>query len=75
MYFDLPESENCETDSLRLYQGITVNERALIGAPICGHLGAGGRAIYMNTTYFTIQLKLGTRDGSFRGFHGVMEPI
>lgn len=74
MYFDLPESANCAGDSLRLYRGISVDDRQLIGVPICGHLGAGGRTIHMNTTYFTVQLKLTTRDGTFRGFHGVMKP-
>ena len=75
LYFDLPKSENCTDDSLRLYRGLSLAGGQLVRAPICGPLvGEEERVIRMNTTYFTIQLKLSAYDGSIRGFHGIMEP-
>lgn len=73
LYFDLPKSENCAGDSVRLYRGLSVTEGQLIRSPICGHLAGEERVIRMNTSYFTIQLKLQAYDGRIRGFHGIME--
>ena len=74
LYFDLPESQDCSENSLRLYRGISVSDANLLMPPLCGRLEGEGRVVEMNTTYFTIQLRVSSRDGSFRGIHAVMEP-
>ena len=76
LYFDLPESEGCAEGSLRLYRGLTVDERRMITTPLCGHVAGSGRVVSIDTTYFVIELRLEGRgrDGQYRGFHGVMEP-
>ena len=71
LYFDLPESKDCKDNNVKLYRSFLTLEKYLIKT-FCGHLKSNDRIVEIDT-YFTLKLTLGSRNGTFRGFHAILE--
>ena len=68
LYFDLPDSEGCSQNSLRIYDGLL--ERVPRVANLCGSIA---KEVYqVSGTFATVVLE-SRAPGTFRGFHAVCE--
>ena len=68
LYFDIPESEGCSQNSLKIYDGVLESAPRL--ANLCGSIA---KKVYQSSGGFVTVVLESRASGTFRGFHAVCE--
>ena len=70
-YFDIPESNGCSQNSLKIYNGALLSPTSL-SQSLCGGLS---EYVFVSTgSSMSVVLDIGSRTG-YRGFHAVFEAV
>ena len=72
IYFNIPSSPGCHSNSLKVYRGISTTQGNLL-ATLCGDLTEADMTIEGGGNLMTVVMEVNDRRVSFRGFYGYFE--